>query len=177
MFGDPRILIRDLDLARTMATLGGLGYERNKQLTAAQLDLIHRLQGHERLLKKGRGVAIQLYTRLTPINMALDIDYAGLWRRARGTVFRGRAITTLSAEDDLLILAIGNGNDLWQRVEGACGVAAFIGSHPNLDWPSSIVPDRKDAFAWSYWQPHWHGSISERPYPMRLQPRSATTLR
>jgi predicted O-linked N-acetylglucosamine transferase (SPINDLY family) len=138
MFGDPRILIRDLDLARTMATLGGLGYERNKQLTAAQLDLIHRLQGHERLLKKGRGVAIQLFTRLTPINMALDIDYAGLWRRARGTAFSGRAITTLSAEDDLLVLAIDNGNDLWQRVEGACGVAAFIGSHPNLDWAAIL---------------------------------------
>jgi Uncharacterised nucleotidyltransferase len=67
-FGDPHVLIRDLDLARTMATLGGLGYERNKQLTAAQLDLTHRLQGHEPLLKKGRGVGLQLHTRLTPIN-------------------------------------------------------------------------------------------------------------
>ena len=138
MFGDPRILIRDLDLARTMATLGGLGYERNKQLTPAQLDLIHRLQGHEKLLKKGRGVGVQLHTRLTPINMALDIDYAGLWRRAQGTAFSGRTITTLSAEDDLLVLAIDNGKDLWQRVEGACGVAAFIGSHPNLDWAAIL---------------------------------------
>src|SRR3954462_10222596 len=56
--------------------------KRNKQLTAAQLDLTHRLQGHEPLLKKGRGVGYKLHTRLTPINMALDIDYAGLYRRA-----------------------------------------------------------------------------------------------
>src|ERR1700730_12725846 len=64
--------------------------------------------------------------------MALDIDYAGLWRRARGTAFSGRAITTLSAEDGLLLLAIGNGNDAWETVQGACGVGAVIGSHPNL---------------------------------------------
>ncbi len=83
--GDPHILIRDHDLARTIATLGGLGYERKQQLTEAQLDLIHRLQGHETLLKKGRGVGVELHTRLTPMNMALDIDYAGLWRRARCT--------------------------------------------------------------------------------------------
>jgi hypothetical protein len=32
MFGDPHILIRDFDAARTVATLGGRGYERKKQL-------------------------------------------------------------------------------------------------------------------------------------------------
>jgi hypothetical protein len=110
--------------------------------------------------------------------MALDIDYAGLWRRARRTALSGRTMTTLSAEDELLVLAIDSGKDRWQRVEAASGVSAFIGSHPNLDWPpSSIVPDRNDAFAWSCWQPHWHGSISERPYPMGLFPRNATTQR
>jgi hypothetical protein len=121
-----------------MATLGGLGYERKKQLTAAQLDLIHRLKGHETLLKKGLGVGFQLHTRLTPMNIALDIDYAGLWRRARCTVLGDRTMTTLSAEDDFLALAIDDGKDLWQRVDAACGVAAFIGSHPNLDWAAIL---------------------------------------
>ncbi len=134
MFGDPRVLIRDRDLARTIATLGGLGYDRKPQLTGAQLDLIHRLQGHETLLKKGRGVGVELHTRLTATNMALDIDYAGLWRRARCTAMSGRTMMALSAEDDLLVLAIDDGKDPWWRVEGACGVAAFIASHPDLDW-------------------------------------------
>ena len=40
MFGDPHVLIRDHDLARTMATLSGLGYDRRQQLIEAQLDLI-----------------------------------------------------------------------------------------------------------------------------------------
>jgi hypothetical protein len=138
IFGDPHILIRDSDLARTVEALAGLGYQRNKQLNAAQLDLIHRLQGHETLLKKGLGVGLRLHTRLTPMNMALDIDYAGLWRRARRTALSGRSMTTLSAEDDLLVLAIEDGKDLWRRVDAACGVAAFIGSHPNLDWDAIL---------------------------------------
>ena len=70
--------------------------------------------------------------------MALDIDYAGLWGRARRTALSGRTMTTLSAEDDLFVQAIDAGSDLWRRVEGACGVAAFIGSHPNLDWASIL---------------------------------------
>jgi predicted O-linked N-acetylglucosamine transferase (SPINDLY family) len=138
MFGDPQVLIRDRDLARTIATLGGLGYDRKQQLTETQLDLIHRLRGHETLLKKGRGAGVELHTRLTPTNMALDIDYAGLWGRARRTALSGRTMTTLSEEDDLFVQAIDAGRDLWRHVEGACGVAAFIGSHPNLDWASIL---------------------------------------
>ena len=138
MFGDPHVLIRDRDLARAIATLGGLGYDRKQQLTEAQLDLIHRLQGNETLLKKGRVAGVELHTRLTPMNMALDIDYAGLWGRARRTALSGRTMTTLSAEDDLFVQAIDAGRDLWRHVEGACGLAAFIGSHPNLDWASIL---------------------------------------
>ena len=72
------------------------------------------------------------------MNMALDIDYAGLWGRARRTAMSGRTMMALSAEDDLLVLAMDDGKDPWWRVEGACGVAAFIGSHPNLDWASIL---------------------------------------
>jgi predicted O-linked N-acetylglucosamine transferase (SPINDLY family) len=138
MFGNPHILIRDCDLARAIATVVALGYERRKQLTVTQLDIIHRLQGHETLRKRGLGVGVELHTRLTPMNMALDIDPGGLWRRARRTVLSGRTMTTLSAEDDLLVQAIDGGRDLWQRVYGACGLAAFIGTHPNLDWAAII---------------------------------------
>jgi hypothetical protein len=134
MFGGPHVLIRDRDLARTIATLGGLGYDRKPLLTGAQLDLIHRLQGHETLLKKGRGVGVELHTRLTPMNMALDLDYAGLWRGARRIAISGRTMMALSAEDDLLVQAIDAGRDLWRRMDGSCGVAAFIASHPSLDW-------------------------------------------
>jgi hypothetical protein len=54
------------------------------------------------MLKRGRGVGLRLHTRLTPMNVVLEIGYAGLWRRARRTALSGRTMTTLSAEDDHL---------------------------------------------------------------------------
>jgi predicted O-linked N-acetylglucosamine transferase (SPINDLY family) len=132
--GDPDFLIRDPDIAPTMTTLRGLGYERKKQLTVAQLDLIQRLQGEEILFKKARGIGVAFHTRLTPMNMALDIDYAGLWRRAQRTTLNGRTMLTLAPEDNLLILAIHGGKEMWWHMSCACDIAGLIGSHPNLDW-------------------------------------------
>src|SRR5215472_10943149 len=118
MFGNPRVLIRDCDLARAITTLAALGYERRKQLTVAQLDLIHRLQGYETLRKSDLGIGVGLHTRLTPMNMALDIDTAGLWRRARRTALSGQTMTMLTVEDDVLVQTIDYSKNVWQRAEG-----------------------------------------------------------
>ena len=125
-------LIRDPDIVPTTATLRGLGYEHPAPLSVAQRELIQRLQGRETLFKKALGIGVEAHTRLTP--MALDIDYKGLWRRAQCTTFNGRTMMTLAPEDNILILAIHGGNELWRRMGRACDVAHFIGSHPNLDW-------------------------------------------
>ena len=53
------ILIEDSDLARATAGLGDMGYERRKQLTAAQLDLIRQVQGHEILFKKASRIGVR----------------------------------------------------------------------------------------------------------------------
>jgi hypothetical protein len=41
---------------------------------------------------------------------------------------------TLAPEDDLLILAIHGGKEMWWRLNWACDIAAFNESHPKLDW-------------------------------------------
>jgi predicted O-linked N-acetylglucosamine transferase (SPINDLY family) len=140
---DPRFLVRDSDLARAMETLRRLGYERRKYLKTAQLDLIQRVQGGETLFKEAVAVSIEPRTRLTPMNLALDIDYAGLWRRAERTVLSARTMTTLSSEDSLLVLAVLGGNEFWRRIGAASDVAAFIRSHPKLDW--AAILDRAES--------------------------------
>jgi protein O-GlcNAc transferase len=134
VFNDLDFLIRDPDIAPTITALRSLGYERKGRLTAAQFELIHRLQGQEIVFKQAAGTAVEPHTRLTSIKMALDIDYAGLWRRAQRIDFNGRTMLTLAPEDDLLILAIHGGKEMWWNIKWACDVAAFIGSHPTLDW-------------------------------------------
>jgi protein O-GlcNAc transferase len=138
MVRDLHFLIRDPDIAPTIATLRCLGYERREQLTAAQFDLIHVLQGREVVFKQGTGTIVVPHSRLTPIKMVLDIDYEGLWRRAQRTTLNGRAMLTAAPEDHLLILAIDGGKEMWRHIRSACDFAAFIGSRPNLDW-SAVV--------------------------------------
>ncbi len=132
-FRDLDFLIADPDLPQTIKTLHDFGYQRSGNLTAEQFDLIHRMQGQE-ILFKPDAVAIEPHTRLTPLKMALDIDYGGLWRRAQPRDISGRALLTFSPEDTFLVLAIHGGKELWWDVKWACDVADFAAAHPQLDW-------------------------------------------
>ena len=134
VFRDLDFLIRDRDMPLTMTTLSGLGYERNDVLTDAQIEMIRWLQGQDFAYAKNVGMGVEPHTRLTPIKMALDIDYAALWQRAKRTALNGRTFLTLAPEDDLIVLAIHGGKEMWWNIKWACDVAAFIGAHPNLDW-------------------------------------------
>ena len=136
-FRDLDILVHDRDVPKTIETLCACGYERKGHLTPAQFDLVHRLQGQE-IMFKPDVAAVEPHTRLTPLKMALDIDYDGLWRRARRESIFGRTMLTLSPEDTFVVLAIHGGKELWWDIKWACDVADFLVCHPQLDW-SAIV--------------------------------------
>jgi putative nucleotidyltransferase-like protein len=137
-FRDLDFLIRDQDMSPAMATLHSLGYARKGQFTAAQIEMIQRLQGQEIVFHQTARICIEPHTRLTPLKMTLDIDYAGLWGRARRADICGHAMLAAAPEDQFLILAIHGGKEMWWRMNWACDVAAFIASHPNLDWSAII---------------------------------------
>lgn len=59
-FRDLDFLIRDEDLEKTIAILKHLGYPRTGQMTAAQFDLLHRLQGQEIILGNPAGQRLSL---------------------------------------------------------------------------------------------------------------------
>lgn len=134
LFRGLELIVRDTEFKPTIAALGRLGYEREHRLSTAQLDLMARLRGGEPLSGKGRAISLAVHTRLAPITMALDIDYAGLWHRAQRTTLRGVTVEALAPEDNLLMLAVHGGNELWRRLSWACDISAFIDSHPALDW-------------------------------------------
>jgi protein O-GlcNAc transferase len=127
-------LIRDADLVSAIVTLRGAGYVRPGQLAAAQFELIHRLQGHEVIINQAARTAIVLHSRLVPSRMALDIDYAAFWRRARRSVLEGRSILMLAPEDDFSVAAILSSREMWGNIRLVCDAAALIASQPQLDW-------------------------------------------
>ena len=98
---------------------------------------MHRIRGHELLVKKALGAGVTLRTRLAPIDMALDIDHSSLWRRTTRVTLNGRAIMAPAPEDALLVLAVLGGVELWAP-RLAFDVAYFIQSHRNLDWSALL---------------------------------------
>ena len=134
VFGDFDFLVHDSDMASTMTILLGMGYERKDPLSEAQIQLIQHLQGQEFVYNRDIGIGVEPHTRLTPIKMALDIDYTGLWQRVKRAPVNGRTMLTLAPEDDLIVLAIHGGKEMWWNIKWTCDVAAFLGSRPKLDW-------------------------------------------
>lgn len=132
-FRDLDFLIRDRDQDETVNLLRNRGYERQGELTESQFHVIHRLQGQEILFKPGMA-ALEPHTRLTSLKMALDVDYDGLWHRARRQNIFGHEMLTFAPEDTLLVLAIHGGKELWWDIKWACDVADFMAAHPGLDW-------------------------------------------
>jgi uncharacterized protein (TIGR03032 family) len=137
-FSDIDFLVQDADLTATMTSLGKLGYERDPKLSDAQSEMTQRLEGRESIFNPSSGISLRLHTRLIPLKMGLGIDYSGLLRRTQRTTVNGSAMVTLAPEDTFLLLVIHGGKDLWRRIIWACDVAAFIGSHPDLDWKTII---------------------------------------
>jgi predicted O-linked N-acetylglucosamine transferase (SPINDLY family) len=92
--------------------------------------------------KKAGGVGANVRTGLTSGQVTLDIGYAELRRRAMRTDLNGHLLLTLAPEDILLVLAIHGTEGMWWRIKSPCDVAAFIGSHPDLDWKATIARAR-----------------------------------
>lgn len=143
VFRDLDFLIRDRDIRATREALRRLGYDRPQPLTEAQIDLIEYLQGQDLVMKNSAGIAIEPHSRLISAKMVLDIDYEGLWSRARPSVIEGQSMLVFAPEDHLQILAVHGGKEMWWRISWVCDIAAFIESHPSLDWNAILMRARE----------------------------------
>jgi predicted O-linked N-acetylglucosamine transferase (SPINDLY family) len=132
-FRDLDFLVQDADLSVAIGRLRELGYERQADLTDSQLEITHWIQGQEVMFREA-GTCIEPHTRLTSIRMALNIDHAGLWARARRTTVNGRVMLIMAPEDEFIVLAIHGGKELWWNIKWACDASAFLAAHPDLDW-------------------------------------------
>ena len=133
-FNDIDLLVRDADLASAMAIFLGLGYERPASLTQAQVKSMHRHEGNDVVFNKQTRSVFRVHGRLMPANMAFNIDYDGLWRRAQRECLDGRILRALPPEDVLVILAIQGGQKQWRNIRWLCDFAAYARANPQLDW-------------------------------------------
>jgi hypothetical protein len=133
-FGHLDFLVPEAEMTTTISILRRRGYESGNRFSEAQSGLIRRLEGRETLSRKRIDAELWAHSRLMPLNSALDIDYPGLWRRAKRTTCDGREFLTLSPEDEIITSAISGGRRRWRNLKVLCDVAVLLDTHPLLDW-------------------------------------------
>ena len=134
LFREWDFLIRDSEKGHAIRILTNHGYSRKGQLTQGQQKILKRISGRETVFHPESGNPISLRTRLTPLTMAMEPDYAGLWARAQVSTVNQQPVVTMSPEDHLQCLALDGAAHMWRNAEGACDVAALMESRPDLDW-------------------------------------------
>jgi hypothetical protein len=133
---------RDLDFlvppehARaSLSLLVASGYRRVHALSPAQDDAFVEYAGEDILFPAHHGLLpIEPHWAFAPHTLAIDLDYAAIWRRTEIQEMAGITARALAAEDLLIALCIHGGKEEWVRLQWICDVAVLLRRCPSLDW-------------------------------------------
>lgn len=129
---DLDILIRKKDVQPCINKLNELGYVHEWNLTPRQWQEFISYAGEDILF--GPGVPVEPHWAFAPRTMAIRLDYAAIWNRARETTFNGQIVLSLCPEDELIVLCIHGCKEEWAKLKWVIDVAEFIRSNELLNW-------------------------------------------
>jgi hypothetical protein len=131
-YRDLDILVRDKDAEAACTVLAGLGFRNADVFTPAQQAAFRRYSGQDIVFRDG--IAIEPHWALAPRTLALDVDYGGLFRRARDIVLDGDTVRCFGAEDLVTVLCLHGSKEEWGRLLWISDLAHVIAATPRLDW-------------------------------------------
>ena len=132
-FEDLDFLVHQKDVPRCLDVLRDLHYE-----IEADYDIRPNLYyGHDLFLQTGFA-AVEPHWRVAPSFVALRIDHAGMWKRARRARLLDTEVSTFSAEDSLVFLCIHGSKHEWYKLQWISDVAETIRAYKQLNWSSVI---------------------------------------
>lgn len=130
---DLDILVRDADVARSIAALEGLGYRHDSALSIHQIKAVRNYGGQYILFHPER-VAVEPHWLIAPTTLAFDLDYERLWQRAFDNDFQGVSCLGLTPEVNLLLLCLHGAKEQWQKLKWIADIAVYLESYPDIDW-------------------------------------------
>ncbi|HET9763696.1 MAG TPA: nucleotidyltransferase family protein [Casimicrobiaceae bacterium] len=131
---DIDVLVHPRDMDGAIAALGRLGYRLTESLPPKAMAACYESYGQDIVFAAGRA-PVEPHCAFTPSTLAVDLDLAGIWRRASPLVLDGRTVRTLSLEDTLLVACLHGSKERWWRLLWIADVAALIHRHSTIDWP------------------------------------------
>lgn len=132
-FGDLDILVHPNDVSNALDSVRALGYRSQLALTPAQ-EQAYRSIGYEYAFDSDLGRhLLEIKWQILPRFYAIDFDVEKMFAAAGSVEIGACKMTTLSAEDLLLILCVHAAKHTWEKLSWLCDVAALADS-VQLDW-------------------------------------------
>jgi len=129
---DLDILIDRASFPAAREVLAQLGYQPAVMHTRKQEDARLRSDCEYEFSTSDGKIWVDLHWQITATHLAQRFSFDGLWHRRRILTLGRKPISTFSAEDTALVLAVHGGKHLWQRLSWLADFAESL-SH-NLDW-------------------------------------------
>lgn len=82
-------------------------------------------------------VFIEIHWRFWPKTFS-SVNPSHIWHRRQTATVAGKAVSTLSIEDYLIILCLHGSRHMWQRLSWLCDIATLLHHYPELDWQRAI---------------------------------------
>jgi hypothetical protein len=132
-YGDLDLIVRDADMRRTTEAMTALGYAPKVPLSAIQAS---KFPG-EYAFHKPTDLLVEFHTEKTFRYHPWRLPIETLFARSSSVIIDGRAVPTLSIEDELVLICIHGAKHFWERLMWIADVAALISKNP-LDWDKAM---------------------------------------
>jgi putative nucleotidyltransferase-like protein len=132
-FTDLDLFVHTRDVARAKEVLAQLGFKPVRNLSSAREAAFLRFD-NACAFDNDRDVLLDLHWRFSPVHSSLPLETDDFWRRLESVNIGKQTLSTLSAEDLLLVLCCHGFTHEWERLIWICDVATLIGQRKDLDW-------------------------------------------
>lgn len=131
--GDIDVLVHRDDMPRAIAALATHGYRQTDTFGPVVMRACYTTYGQDILSAPGR-LPVEPHWTFAPRPFAVDFDLPGLWERRADVAIGDTTLSTLGAEDTLLVACLHGTKERWWRLLWIADVAGLIARHPALDW-------------------------------------------
>ena len=140
-FADLDILVHKHHLQRAKETLTREGFVPFSVLDAGREAGLLRFD-NAYAFTNDQSVIVDVHWRFAPLYFSLWLETKEIWERAQPLEIASRTVTTLSAEDLLLVLCCHGFTHEWERLVWICDVASLVEAR-NLDWDYVIAQAKR----------------------------------
>jgi hypothetical protein len=146
-YGDPGLrqycdldlIVRGRDIARSTEEMIALGYEPKVPLAAIQTE---KLPGEYVFARRDTKLLVEFHTEHTFRYHPRPLSVERLFERQTRVHVDGHGVTSLSVEDEQLLICIKGAKHLWEHLMWISDVAALV-SRQSVDWGRATLAARE----------------------------------